>query len=548
MTDGVFLLVPAVVKVSPTPAPPPAPCPPARKCVSAASAACVWRKSIESRMAAASRRLIPLILVLCSSVVNASAISQSLQAIARWLGISFADEASNDVLSSTARESIRALHFERCKRGPTADSLLDDVLKLVTGTDLPYSRVIIPGANAILHKRVCIDPISKQTFRPYLGKPLTFRPCPLTTAEAGQAMRPSCRIPGTGIYEPCPNRVAVPLIPSRFCSEKAEVSGQRKVTLQQLRSFEDVPKLAVAMPEANVHPTNINHFTRDIIFAVTMARYARRVGWRAVVGTPPRSKMNSWTIDAIDALYSSGLLVPDDESDASRSHAVCHTTATKISSEDVASAEVIDEMGCAMRAFCNVTQLPTRRTLLYVARVGDAKATRTVINMDEAALVMRRYARQSGLDFKLVSFGGRSFCDQVRLVSEAAVVFGVHGADINNALLAPRDAIFVEAYPTSWGASAEIGGRAGFGSSSETVYAKQVMRGSRRHVVARIFNVLRRQADSSQKCDTNATQSSNWQYAPNCVLSIDLVRLRDLLEVLTDVLRHSHRLPARSRH
>ena len=40
-----------------------------------------------------------------------------------------------------------------------------------------------------------------------------------------------------------------------------------------------------------------------------------------------------------------------------------------------------------------------------MARVGDAKATRTVINMDEAALVMRRYARQSGLDFKLVSFG-----------------------------------------------------------------------------------------------------------------------------------------------
>ena len=107
----------------------------------------------------------------------------------------------------------------------------------------------------------------------------------------------------------------MPLIPSRFCSEKAEVSGQKKVTLQQLRSFEDVPKLAVAMPEANVHPTNINHFTRDIIFAVTMARYARRVGWRAVLGTPPRSKMNSWTIDAIDALYSSGLLVLDDESD-----------------------------------------------------------------------------------------------------------------------------------------------------------------------------------------------------------------------------------------
>ena len=455
-----------------------------------------------------------------------SSFADSWDRIAHWLGFPI----DNIPTSSIATESIRSLHMFRCRSGQAAPPILDEVLSIATGTDRPFERRIVPEANALIHTRVCFDPSTNETYRPFVNQPLRFKPCPLTQAEAGHVRRPSCRVPGTGLYEPCTAMATVPLTPSRFCNEKKTLDSQRKVSSKQLKTFEDVPELRIMMPEATVHPSNINHFTRDLLFAVAMARHAHRVGWRVIAAPPDPSRMIGWTSEALHALYASGWLsLPGT---VERHHPTCYATATKISGDDVVSPEVVDELGCAMRAYCGASPPRGRRTFLYVARIGDEKTTRTVANLDDAVNVMRRHASGMGLEFKSVVFGGLSFCEQVKVVARAAVVFGVHGADINNALLAPPDATMIEAYPIGWGEGAEIGGHHGFGASTPTVYQTQVMRGGRRHLTARIFHVVK----TRPLCNPNVNESTNWQYHADCTLRMDLPRLRDLLDLLREVL------------
>ena len=61
---------------------------------------------------------------------------------------------------------------------------------------------------------------------------------------------------------------------------------------------------------------------------------------------------------------------------------------------------------------------------------------------------------------------------------------------------------------------------------------QQVMRGGRRHLTARIFHVVK----TRPLCNPKVNESTNWQYHADCTLRMDLPRLRDLLDLLWEVL------------
>ena len=148
--------------------------------------------------------------------------------------------------------------------------------------------------------------------------------------------------------------------------------------------------------------------------------------------------------------------------------------------------------------------------------------------------MMRAFAAEMGWDLHVQPLGKLSACEQVELMSNAAVVLGVHGADIANAFFTPDDATLVEAYPVSKAVNpiAKLkGGAAGPWFEADTNYAVQMERAGRRHLSVRLFDVHAR----ATACNPNASLSTDWQYRNDCSLSISLGRLRDVLDVLAEL-------------
>lgn len=445
-------------------------------------------------------------------------------------------------LSRTARDSVRAIRFSRCALSPPAN-VLRDTLVLASGSSQPFNRSIVVAANAFVQTRVCYDHTTHALVRPYVIAPQRFSSCAediekLVAYSGGT--RPHCLVPGTSLYEPCPTDHATALAPGRFCFDSRGLP-QTKVTAEHLRTFVDLPHVQVTMQEALVHTTNIGHFSRDVLFVVSMARQARQLGWRTFVARPSKEKMNGWGAGILDALTVAGWVQPADTNPftppgASRNAStMCIAQAAKITYDGLASKGDMDELGCVVRAKCGVLK-PERRTLLHVTREGRS-TTRTLTNLAEATPLMQNFADVMGWDLKTVVFGGLSLCEQVELVSAAAVVLGVHGADIANAVLARPDTTLVEAYPVGWGAPRTeeelIGGRDGPWANLISPYASQMELAGRRHVIARLFDVHKR--DRNSTCNANVSQSTDWQFHGACVLHIDLERLRDLLSLLKEL-------------
>lgn len=117
---------------------------------------------------------------------------------------------------------------------------------------------------------------------------------------------------------------------------------------------------------------------------------------------------------------------------------------------------------------------------------------------------------------------------QVSLASEAAVILGAHGADLANAFFAHSDAAVVEGYPIG------TDGEKGMWKERGT-FASQLERAGRRVVVARLFNVSVKAGADPLACNRDAAVSSDWMYRSECVLTMDLARLRDVLEVVREL-------------
>ena len=82
----------------------------------------------------------------------------------------------------------------------------------------------------------------------------------------------------------------------------------------------------------------------------------------------------------------------------------------------------------------------TRR--LYISR---QKNRRRIVNQSEIEPILREFG------FEEVFCENLSFLDQVRMFSEAEVIFGPHGAGTINAMFAPEGAMLIEAYnPQVW--------------------------------------------------------------------------------------------------
>ena len=179
-----------------------------------------------------------------------------------------------------AHESILALRFSRCRLTSPAN-VLGSILVLASGSLQPFNYSIVPAANAFVQTRVCLNASSRTIFRPYVQKPQSFTSCEEDLKRGRRYepnIRPRCLVPGTSIYAPCPKVHAVPLSPGRFCGRWPTPKDLIRVEAEELRSVVDLPHIIVDMPEAGVHPTNINHFTRDLLFIVSMARQAHMLG------------------------------------------------------------------------------------------------------------------------------------------------------------------------------------------------------------------------------------------------------------------------------
>jgi len=294
------------------------------------------------------------------------------------------------------------------------------------------------------------------------------------------------------------------------------------------------------MPEASIHADNINHYSRDLLFLTSIARHARALGWRVFAERPPAERRNEWVRGTLGALEAAGLIEPEgaDVFDAQHQHhhphhaaksasAFCIARAAKIAYEGLASPQDVDELGCLVRAACGVRPA-AKRTLLYVKRKDGG--TRAVTNLPDALAVMQSFAERMGWELRVVLLGSLSFCEQAAAVNEAAVILGVHGADIANAHLARHDATLVEVYPL--GSNLVAASAAGPWVADDTFYAVQMHKAHRRHLSVRLFEV---DAKQGGLCNPNSTVSSDWQYRSDCSLRIELGRLRHVLDVLTEL-------------
>ena len=454
-------------------------------------------------------------------------------------------------ISELARANIRAIRVHRCHTTPDVVSLqpLRELLVLTPRTLRTYNRTAVPAANAIVHTRVCHNHSNgNSAVLPFVDKPLNFSSCRDDQghrlgrdARVHLAPRPTCRVPGTSLYEPCShNDPRSRLDVSRFCDEfdVSNIKRQTRMSAAELRAAVDLPHLVVAFPEGNIHPTNINHFSRDVLFLVSMVRHARALGWRVLTERPSRQKLNGWTRGILDALTEAGYIDTLEANPPSpRAGMTCTARAAKIDNAGVVSKHDMDELGCVMRATCNVPP-KARRSLLYIRRAGSS-GTRRVTNLDTALPLMRDFAERMGWVFRVINLGRLDLCEQVAATSEAAVVLSIHGADLANALFTRSDATTVEAYPLTWGLQKNqpplVGGASGIWVSpnfAKTIYASQMQTARRRHLVARLFHV---DVGEERICNPDATNSSDWQYLADCTLRFDLGRLRDLLDVLTEL-------------
>ena len=119
-------------------------------------------------------------------------------------------------------------------------------------------------------------------------------------------------------------------------------------------------------------------------------------------------------------------------------------------------------------------------------------------------------------------------CDQVKTASQAAVVYGVHGAHLANAFFQHDDATLVEIVPTTVSIPSEdeeaVTPRDGiFSPGVAQVYGWQWSAGARQYMTARLVDVIN---------NPGCNGVSNWMYRRECKLRMNLTRLQDSFTVV----------------
>ena len=228
-----------------------------------------------------------------------------------------AEPRSKHANSTSARESIRSLQFSRCRAPPDAAALarLREVLVISPPNALrTYNRSIVPAANAYIHMRwSCKNHTSGTVFSRPVLQPHKLSSCRGDLekhAKHSGLLHPQCRVPGTTMYVPCHVANERPITTGRFCDgaeNNDKGQGQIRVSEALLREAVDLPRIDVAMPEVAIHPDNINHYARDLLFLTALARHARLLGWKtstsrpSVLGFQPASCRRASTLPVMKA-------------------------------------------------------------------------------------------------------------------------------------------------------------------------------------------------------------------------------------------------------
>lgn len=142
------------------------------------------------------------------------------------------------------------------------------------------------------------------------------------------------------------------------------------------------------------------------------------------------------------------------------------------------------------------------------ASLGDGSNTaRQTENPIEVRSALDAYAKRVGLTLRVTSFGGMSYCEQVRLAARARILVGVHGQGITNGQFMPDDGLVVELFH---------GGRRPYWTEFDGVGHQPLFLGGGRPYVAAPL------AESS-------CAMMQWKHTPSCKSYVNATRLVGLL-------------------
>ena len=360
----------------------------------------------------------------------------------------------------------------------------------------------------------------------------------------------SCVSEKYGAVYPCPGGGYLNSTPNKYCHSRKP--GDGKLNANETDWMNRCPRISVpillpGLEEWFVHPENINHVGRDLVFIASMMNLGRKNGFAVMLPGPMEEsfkKMNSWGKSILKALQRRGLRFEDWTEEADRfakvsmrlalhrsvpknySTHISHPHGRDVAMHDLAPcgvvcATAVGRLGStfvepddakllqqAVLEYCNLpTEPPAWRTLLLIARKRGG--TRALNNLEAVRSSLEAFAKSYALNFVTVNFGDKPFCEQLRLASEAYIMVGIQGADPSNMLFQHVDAALIEMYgrePSYWSSSSPERQ-----SSGISTYLQQLAGAGRTGVAAMLFNVT--------NCD------GNWMYNARCQLDLDAAAL-----------------------
>ena len=231
-----------------------------------------------------------------------------------------------------------------------------------------------------------------------------------------------------------------------------------------------------------VHPENINHVGRDLVYLAAILNLGLKNGYDVLV--PPSfatdKKLVPWGRAILKALQRRGLRFADWEDEAQRfgkvairlpkderaDHTsnrsttadfdaapcgiVCVTQSVRHGNTGFMQPEDAVTLHHAVLESCDLPlDPPATRSLLLITRTPGG--TRALANLKEVAEVLKPFVEKHGLKYNAVNLGNLPICEQVRLASEAYIMIGIQGADPMNMIFQHGDASFIEMYARKFG-------------------------------------------------------------------------------------------------
>ena len=281
------------------------------------------------------------------------------------------------------------------------------------------------------------------------------------------------------------------------------------------------------------HTSNFNHFNRDLLFVSRALRLHREGGKE--VGLPSSARLvvqddeplQAWSLEQLRALVPPELraetlwVVGGTRKSSRRAQAaklalssarlpaarfVCFEAIAQKLHVYPGDRDDAAEVRRRALAHCGLSPGAARHVLLE-ERVGGS---RRLNNSAALSRMLSRLASRMGLPLRRLSFGRLGYCEQVRVVSEAAIFVGVHGQGMTNAIFIPPQSLVVELFHTSQSVAV---------STSRAGQDADVYLGHQPLAVARGMHYLAA-AVATAPCSFSA-----WKFDAACPSHIDLSRL-----------------------